>query len=64
MITHEKISHHISHLRAKHDHLNEQIDAMERHGHFDHIELTQLKKEKLTIKDEIELSLQKQRELL
>lgn len=64
MITREKLNHHISHLRAKHDHLDDQIDAMERSGRFDDTELTRLKKEKLHIKDEIESSLQKQRELL
>lgn len=64
MITREKLSHHISHLRAKHEHLDDQITNMERHGNFDDIALTRLKKEKLHLKDEIELSLQKQRELL
>jgi uncharacterized protein YdcH (DUF465 family) len=64
MITREKLSHHISHLRSKHEHLDDQIIAMERNGNFDDVALTRLKKEKLHIKDEIELSLQKQRELL
>lgn len=63
MITYEKIQHHISHLRARHDHLDDQISAMEKHGHFNDIELSQLKKEKLALKDEIEMNLRKQREL-
>lgn len=64
MTNREKLSHHISHLRAKHDHLDDQIVAMERSGRFNDTDLTRLKKEKLLIKDEIESSLQKQRELL
>ena len=54
MITREKLTHHISHLREKHERLDDQIDAMERSGKFDDTELSRLKKEKLHIKDEIE----------
>lgn len=54
MITREKLTHHISHLRAKHDHLDDQIVAMERTGRFNDEDLHRLKKEKLAIKDEIE----------
>lgn len=56
MITREKLNHHISHLRAKHDRIDDQIATMERSGKFDDLEITRLKKEKLHLKDEIEKS--------
>ncbi len=49
----EKIQHHISHLKEKHDDLDSRIiKAIENHGN-DHI-IKVLKKEKLALKDEIE----------
>ena len=50
----EKIEHHIKHLQDKHDKLNKQIDTLETHGHYTDQEITDLKKKKLHIKDEIE----------
>ena len=49
-----KIEHHIKHLQEKHDKLNKQIDTLETHGHYTDQEITELKKKKLHIKDEIE----------
>lgn len=49
----EKIEHHISHLKEKHDELDARITkAIEGHGN-QHI-ITVLKKEKLALKDDIE----------
>ena len=49
----EKIEHHISHLQEKHDDLDARItQAIKSHGN-DHI-IKVLKKEKLSLKDEIE----------
>jgi len=50
MITREKLEHHIAHLQEKHDILDEQITKLEAH----HETVTDLKKEKLHLKDEIE----------
>lgn len=50
MITREKLIHHIAHLQEKHDILDEQITKLESH----HENVTELKKEKLHLKDEIE----------
>lgn len=54
MITREKLTHHIAHLRDKHDRVDEQIKEMEKTGHYTDEEIHQLKKQKLLIKDEIE----------
>ena len=55
MITKEKLIHHINHLRVKHEQLDRQIDTMERNGHFDDNDLQHFKKQRLAIRDEIEL---------
>lgn len=50
MITREKLEHHIAHLQQKHDILDEEISKLESL----HENVTNLKKEKLRLKDEIE----------
>ena len=50
----EKIEHHIKHLENLHWKLNKDIDLMERHGKFTDFELENMKKERLTLKDEIQ----------
>jgi hypothetical protein len=53
MIKRDKIEHHIAHLQEKHDVLDKQIITEENHyGNHEHI--SDLKKEKLRLKDEIE----------
>ena len=54
MITKEKLEHHISHLQEQHAALDKQIDLMESNGHFTDDELNNLKKKRLSLKDEIE----------
>lgn len=53
MITPEKLQHHIVHLKEKHDLLDKEIQELESH-HSNHEKVTELKKEKLHLKDEIE----------
>lgn len=62
MITFEKLAHHITHLREKHDKLDKQIELMESTGSFEDADLQHFKKQRLAIKDEIELNLQRQKE--
>lgn len=50
MITREKLEHHIAHLQEKHDKLDHEISKLESL----HEKVTDLKKEKLHLKDEIE----------
>ena len=49
----EKIKHHLTKLEEKHWHLNKDIDLMERSGKYDDVEIQNLKKERLHLKDEI-----------
>ena len=51
----EKIEHHIKHLEDLHWRLNKDIDLMERHGKYTDFQLENMKKERLKIKDEIEV---------
>ena len=51
----EKLIHHLEHLREKHAKLDKQVDRMEFTGHFVDAELTQLKKQRLAIRDEMEM---------
>lgn len=52
----EKMKRHISHLEEKHHRLDDEIDTAERIGYFndDGISITDLKKERLHLRDEIE----------
>ena len=50
-----KVEHHIERLQNLHWKLNKDIDLMERHGKFTDFQLEDMKKERLKIKDEIEL---------
>jgi hypothetical protein len=50
----EKIEHHIKHLQEKHSQVNKQLTTLLAHGHYTDTEITELKKKKLHIKDEIE----------
>ena len=47
------MQNHINKLTAEHQALDDEIDRMERTGHYDHDALHQLKKKKLALKDEI-----------
>lgn len=49
----EKLNHHLAKLEEKHWHLNKDIDLMERTGKYDDVEIQNLKKERLHLKDEI-----------
>lgn len=49
----EKLNHHLAKLEEKHWHLNKDIDLMERTGKYGDIDINQLKKERLQLKDEI-----------
>ena len=49
----EKLNHHLTKLEEKHWHLNKDIDLMERSGRYDDVEIQNLKKERLHLKDEI-----------
>ena len=62
MITREKMIHHIESLREKHDELDYKIKESYEHRLND-IQLEELKKKKLKIKDDIELSLNKLKKL-
>ena len=58
MMTREKLIHHIESLREKHDLLDKQIQNLYEH-HTDDLKVEKLKKEKLKLKDEIELTSKK-----
>ena len=47
------MDNHINKLRTEHQALDDEIDRMERTGHYDDDALHQLKKKKLALKDEI-----------
>ena len=52
-MTREKLQHHWEHLAEKHQKLDQQVDHMEATGHFDDMELVDLKKHRLALKDEM-----------
>lgn len=54
MITREKLEHHISHLQEQHAVLDKQIDHMEQTGNYVDGDINDLKKKRLSLKDEIE----------
>lgn len=51
-----KIEHHIDHLEIKHRALDDQIHKMESNGLYEDEEIHQLKKQRLALKDEIEMN--------
>jgi uncharacterized protein YdcH (DUF465 family) len=54
MITREKLENHIKHLQEQHDELDKQIWELDCH-YDESVECTNLKKQKLKLRDEIEL---------
>jgi hypothetical protein len=48
------ITNHIASLRQKHAELDSEIDALAQKPGFDDVKLTQMKRERLAIKDQIE----------
>ena len=54
-MTREKLIHHVEHLREKHERIDKEIKELEAH-HTDSMKVENLKKIKLKIKDEIELT--------
>ena len=48
------LSSHLSELRKKHEHLSQEVEAAQRSPAIDALHVTQLKKQKLKIKEEIE----------
>ena len=50
----EKYDHRIKHLEAEHQKLDDIIDKLERADNYNDVELHQLKKKRLHVKDEIE----------
>ena len=56
MMTREKLIHHIETLRERHEELDQKIQELYSH-HTDDFKVEDLKKKKLKIKDDIELSL-------
>jgi len=46
-------THHLKHLEEKHWKLNKDIDLMERTGNFGDNNITEMKKQRLHLKDEI-----------
>ena len=50
----------IKHLEAAHAVLNKKIDGLEKTGKFDDSHLTELKKQRLTLKDQIAILKRKQ----
>ena len=55
-MTREKLIHHIETLRERHEELDQKIQELYSH-HTDDFKVEDLKKKKLKIKDDIELSL-------
>lgn len=53
-MTKEKLIHHLAHVREKHALLDKQIDSMETTGNFEDLDLVQLKKKRLVLRDEME----------
>lgn len=62
MITREKLIHHVEHLKEKHDELDKQIQNLYEH-HTDDFKVESLKKQKLKLRDEIELTNKKINEI-
>lgn len=54
-MTREKLIHHVEHLKEKHERIDKEIKELELH-HADSMKIETLKKVKLKIKDEIELT--------
>lgn len=48
------LSSHLQVLRDKHQHLSEEVEVAQRKPAFDELRLSQMKKEKLKLKEEIE----------
>lgn len=48
------LSSHIAELRRKHEHLSEQVEAAQRSPGMSDAQITELKKQKLRLKEEIE----------
>jgi len=48
------LSSHLTELRKKHEHLSQEVEAAQRSPGFDDLHVTELKKQKLKIKEEIE----------
>lgn len=48
------LSSHLQELRKKHEHLSQEVEAAQRSLAVDDLHITQLKKQKLKIKEEIE----------
>jgi hypothetical protein len=48
------LSSHLQTLRDRHQHLSNEVETAQRQPAFDDIQLTQMKKEKLKLKEEIE----------
>lgn len=59
MITRTKLEHHISRLEEKHRKIDEQIVHLESIGTFEDTIINQYKKERLALKDEIEMNRQR-----
>ena len=49
----EKLDAQISRLKKEHTRLDNEIDKMEKTGHFEDLKLTQLKKQRLAIRDQL-----------
>jgi len=47
------LSSHLQELRKKHESLSEQVETAQRHPGFDDLHITELKKQKLRLKEEI-----------
>lgn len=50
----EGLKHHIKHLEKQHNTLDHRIDAMEKTGLFEDMDLQYLKKKRLQVKQELE----------
>lgn len=48
------LSSHITELRRKHEHLSEQVEMAQRSPGIDDLHISELKKQKLRLKEEIE----------
>ncbi len=48
------VSSHVQELRKKHQALSEQVEAAQRSPSFDEIEIKQMKRQKLRLKEQIE----------
>jgi hypothetical protein len=49
----KKLDAEISRLKKEHTRLDNEIDKMEKTGHFEDLKLTQLKKQRLAIRDQL-----------